>query len=268
MDQEFLSDWLIEKIQNGEAILFLGAGGTVGVASPEGRETVNGNQLRDLISDRFLGGKKKDWPLSRVADYAKSQSSMVEVQAFVGELFEPLLPAAFHELIPLFRWHAIVTTYYDLVMERAYGNQKQRLQTLCPVISDGDEFSKKISDPSLLPYLKLHGCVTRINDSGLPLILASEEYAKYKKNRTRLFAHLKEWGREHPIIFCGYEIEDPNIQHILFDLNDLGISRPKYALIKPSIDRLDRNVWMGRRFEVLKLTLDQFLLELDTTTSR
>jgi hypothetical protein len=93
--------------------------------------------------------------------------------------------------------------------------------------------------------------------------LASEEYAKYTKNRKRLFAHLKEWGLEHPIIFCGYEIEDPNIQHILFDLNDLGISRPKYALIKPSIDRLDRDVWMGRRFEVIKLTLENFLIELN-----
>ena len=267
MHDDFLSDWLIEKIQNGEAILFLGAGATIGAASTKGEKAVNGDELRDLISAKFLGGKKKDWPLSRVADYAKSQSSLMEVQSFIKELFEPLLPADFHELIPLFRWHAIFTTNYDLVLERAYENQKKRLQTLCPVISNDDEFSKKISDPLLLPYLKLHGCLTRINDKNLPLILASEEYAKYTKNRKRLFAHLKEWGIEHPIIFCGYEIEDPNIQHILFDLNDLGISRPKYALIKPSIDRLDRDVWMGRRFEVIKLTLETFLIELNKVIS-
>jgi hypothetical protein len=267
MHEDFLSDWLIEKIQNGEAILFLGAGATIGATSTKSRKAVNGNELRDLISDKFLGGKKKDWPLSRVADYAKNQSSLMEVQSFIKELFEPLLPAEFHELIPSFRWHAIITTNYDLVLERAYENQKERLQTLCPVISNDDEFSKKICDPSLLPYLKLHGCITRINDNNLPLILASEEYAKYNKNRQRLFSHLQEWGREHPIIFCGHEIEDPNIQHILFDLNDLGISRPKYALIKPSIDRLDRDVWMGRRFEVIKLTLENFLIELNKIIS-
>ncbi|MDL1985673.1 MAG: hypothetical protein LWX54_16090, partial [Deltaproteobacteria bacterium] len=72
MHEDFLSDWLIEKIQNGEAILFLGAGATIGAASTKSGKAVNGNELRDLISDKFLGGKKKDWPLSRVADYAKS----------------------------------------------------------------------------------------------------------------------------------------------------------------------------------------------------
>ena len=102
----------------------------------------------------------------------------------------------------------------------------------------------------------------------MPLILASEEYAKYETNRKRLFGHLKEWGLEHPIIFCGYQIADPNIQHILFDLADLGISRPLYALVNPSLDELDETVWRGRRFETVKADFETFLNYLDQTIPR
>ena len=90
MQDSFLSDWLIEKIQNGEAILFLGAGATFGATSTEGKKALSGDELRDLLSDRFLGGKKKNWPLSRVADYSKNQSTLNEVQAYIKDLFEPL----------------------------------------------------------------------------------------------------------------------------------------------------------------------------------
>src|SRR5262249_49159477 len=102
-----------------------------------------------------------------------------------------------------------------------------------------------------------------INDPELPLILASEEYAKYEKNRRRLFAHLKEWGHDHPIIFCGYEVADPNIQHFLFDLADKGVSRPVYALVRPSIDDFDEAVWRSRRFETVNATFEEFLEYLD-----
>ncbi|GBE38086.1 hypothetical protein BMS3Bbin08_00688 [bacterium BMS3Bbin08] len=259
-----ISPWLTEKIQNGEVILFLGAGASLGATKPDGNPPT-GLELRDILSDKFLGGAKKDWPLNRVADYAKTQSSLVEVQNTIKENFENLKPANFHKLTPKFRWFAIFTTNYDLVLESAYDHTPSRLQKLAPIISDYDDFSKKISDPSLVPYLKLHGCITRINDPNLPLILASEEYAKYEKNRIRLFNHLKEWGREYPIIFCGYDVSDPNIQHILFALDDLGISRPKYALVKPSIDELDKSVWMARRFEVIKSDFEGFLIHLNNT---
>jgi hypothetical protein len=111
---ETLSDWMVEKITRGQSILFLGAGSSKGASGSRGERALRGDELRDRISDKFLGGKKKNRPLSEVADYAKNESSLIDVQRFVGELFEPLQPAAFHSLIATFRWHAIVTTNYDL----------------------------------------------------------------------------------------------------------------------------------------------------------
>ncbi|MEX0827601.1 MAG: SIR2 family protein, partial [Haliea sp.] len=173
-----LTPWLLKAIQNGEAIMFLGAGSTIGARRQDGKSPSNASQLRDLLSDTFLGGKRKEWPLDRVADYAKNISNLGAVQSFIREQFEDLKPAPFHYLIPKFRWFAIVTTNYDLVLERTYEKAAHKLQNLAPIIRDGDNFSQKLIDPNLVPYLKLHGCISVVNDPSLPLILASEEYAK------------------------------------------------------------------------------------------
>ena len=113
-----LSSWLLQAIQNGDAILFLGAGASMGAICPDGRSPLSGSDLGNALADTFLGGKRKDWPLDRVADYAKSLSSSNEVQSFIKEQFEDLQPADFHLLIPRFRWFAIITTNYDLIIYR------------------------------------------------------------------------------------------------------------------------------------------------------
>jgi len=260
---ELLTPALLQTIQRGDAILFLGAGASIGALGSKGEKPPSGDRLRDLLSDKFLGGALKDKPLSQVAEFAKNEADLTAVQEEIKKIFSPLQPAAFHELIPLFRWFAIVTTNFDLVMERAYDRCKERQQTLAPIFRDGDPFTDRLRDPGQVLYLKLHGCITHVNDEHLPLILASEEYAKHRKTRERLFRHFQDWGRERPIIFCGYDIADPNIQQILFDLADMGMRRPSYAVVNPGFTGIVGRYWAGKRFVVSTLTFEHFLKELD-----
>lgn len=262
-DSEFLTPSLLEKIQNGDCILFLGAGASIGSAGPQGEKPMSGLALRDRLSDRFLGGKHKDKTLVRVADLAKHQNSLPDVQEYIHSLFHPLVPSSFHKLIPTFRWHAIVTTNYDLIVERAYELVENRKQQLRPIIRDGDNFSNVLKDSNALPFLKLHGCVKTINDENLPLILASEEYAKHQKNRKRLFSHFADWARERPVIFVGYDIADPNIQQILFDLTDMGIHRQTYVIVDPGLDPMLSSYWSSYRFIPVPLTFESFLNRLN-----
>ncbi len=265
--REVLSPWLLEKLQNGDCILFLGAGATIGSIGSKGEKPLSGIALRDLLCDKFLGGKHKDTTLPRVAEFAKYESSLPDVQDCIRTAFHPLQPASFHRLIPLFRWFSIVTTNYDLVVERAYDAVARRQQQLRPIIRDGDNFSAVLKDQNSLPYLKLHGCINTINDEGLPLILGSEEYAKHKRNRTRLFAHFADWARERPVIFVGYDISDPNILQILFDLTDMGIQRPTYAVIDPALDEIACRYWGAHKFVTAAITFEQFLLRINDLIS-
>ncbi len=265
---DVLTPHLVEAIQRGDAILFLGAGASIGAKSDSGGTSPSTDKLRDMISDRFLGGQLKSKSLSQVAEYAKNEASLTEVQLAVRDIFMPLQPVDFHLLIPLFRWYAIVGTNFDLILERAYEQCKDRQQTLAPILQDGDRFTDIQRDPTRVPYLKLHGCITHVSDPNLPLILASEEYAKHRKNRERLFRHFQDWARERPVIFCGYQIEDSNIQQILFDLTDLGMRRPNYGLVDPGLDPIAARYWAGKRFTVYPKTFKEFLHVLDATIPR
>jgi len=265
---QLLNPWLLEKLQSGECILFLGAGAAYGSKGLKGEKPVNGLQLRDLISDRFLGGRHKDKPLPRVAEFAKYESSLPDVQTYIRDLFHPLNPAPFHKLIPTFRWHAIVTTNYDLIIERAYDEVGERQQQLRPIIRDGDNFASVLKDQNALPYLKLHGCINTINDENLPLILGSEEYAKHQRNRKRLFSHFADWARERPVIFVGYDISDANIQQILFDLTDIGVQRPAYAVVDPGLDDIACRYWTAHRFVPAATTMENFLQSVDLAIPR
>ena len=128
MTMRILTPWLLDQIRDGSAILFLGSGATYGATGPNDEKPLNGNELRDKLSDKFLGGNLKDRQLSEVAEYAKNESSLHDVQKFIYQLFEPLVPATHHLLIPSFRWQAIVTTNYDFLIERAYQALPTRLQ--------------------------------------------------------------------------------------------------------------------------------------------
>jgi hypothetical protein len=264
MDNELnLPPRILEKIRNGEAILFLGAGASVGATGPSGEVPPTGNDLRDLLADSFLGGKFKNRKLPRVAELAEDASSLYEVQAEVANRLKFLEPAPFHERIADFRWHAVVTTNYDDIIEKAYARNSNPQQRPERILRTGDGMSKPLRDPGTVPLLKIHGCISVISDSNLPLILSSEQLIKYSRNRESLFNHLREWGREHPIIFVGYDIDDPNIQTILFDIGDQSIHRPRYALVNKDLEPEEISYWDTRRVTAIRADFETFLSTLD-----
>lgn len=259
-----ISETFLNSIKSGNAVLFLGAGASFGAKYQVGNAYISGDKLKLKLCEKYLGGELKSHSLVKVAECAKHEVGIFSVQEFIKEIFEPAKPAEFHKLISCFRWKAIFTTNYDLIIERAYEANSNSLQKLVRVTHDDDKLQEHLSDINSLPYFKLHGCISDVRNSEVPLILTSEEYAKHKNNRSRLFAHLKEMGREFPIIFCGYDISDPNIHQILFDLTDLGISRPKYMIVNPGLTTYEMRMWSGYRMDSFKNTFEEFMNAIDS----
>lgn len=254
---------LLDQIKEGKAILFLGAGASYGCKSADGtKSALTGPQLGKKLADRFLGGKRAEETLAKIADFATTESSLLDVQLFVRGLFESIEPQPFHSIITQFKWKAIVTTNYDRVIEKAYEQSATRLQDPLVVLHDGDMRAYEDS-VNAVPIVKMHGCISRASDTGTPLVLANEQYAKYRHGRARLVTAFQEWAKDHPVIFCGYNLADPHIVQLLFSIEDGAQDRPTYTSIDPKYDSMDQRYWSRFRTNAITATFEQFLEHID-----
>lgn len=257
---------LIDAIKEQRAVLFLGAGSSMNAKHPRGDQIPQGDQLRNLICDKFLGGNLKEKPLNAVAAIAASEAGLAAFQTYIRDLLIPFEPADFHLLIPQFRWRAIATTNFDLIVEKAYSNAPTKLQNLVKTVKDGDSFDTRFNreiDP--VGFYKLHGCIESYMDSEIPLIIGNEQFASYESNRRRFYNRFRDLGFEHPVIFAGYSISDPHIQTMLFDLTNSSVSRPPFYLISPQISDVEVRYWAGHKVVAVDATFEEFLRTIDQT---
>jgi hypothetical protein len=259
---------LITAVQEQRAILFLGAGAAIGADHPKGQPVPLGDQLRDRISDQFFAGQLKNRPLTAVAAMAASEVGLIHFQKFIRDIFVEFGPADFHLLLPSFRWRAIVTTNFDLIIERTYERSRGSIQNIVKSWKDGDLFDNRMqqtSDP--VGFYKLHGCIDHYTDETIPLILGQEQYASYSENRMRFYDRLRDLAYDNPLIFCGYSISDPHIQQFLFDMTDRKIKRPMYFYVAPGISDIEVRSWASNQVTCVVASFSDFIGELDRKIS-
>ena len=254
---------LIDKVQKGKAILFLGSGALVGANLP-GKGIPLGNDLRDILDSEFLDSEFSNENLAHVADLSIAATSIFELQDFVKDYFADLEPADFHLQIPNFHWKAIFTTNYDRLVEVCYEKNEDKLQKCHLILSNNDNFDEARSTNDIVPYIKLHGCVTRTHDEDLPLILTVDQYNdSMLKHRKRLFSNLYELAYEYAIIFVGHSLQDPNIRKVLKDLQREVPSGQRHYLLKPGAKQPEIDLWGGRKISVLDVTFENFINSLN-----
>jgi hypothetical protein len=117
MQESKIPKALLDKIKEGKVILFLGAGAAFDSKHPKNEKPPTGNQLANLISEKFLGPNYVDRDLQYVSELAISETDLFTVQKFVSDIFKQFKPGEHHLRIPLYKWHSIYTNNYDLLIE-------------------------------------------------------------------------------------------------------------------------------------------------------
>lgn len=250
---------LLDSIFDGNVILFLGSGASYGAGHPNNARIPQGQELSDLIASEYLDDSYRGNPLQVVSELAISERNLFEVQSFIAELFDKYTPAQHHRLIPTFVWHSIVTTNYDLIVERAYNECKDRAQELAVCKRNGEKMAAKFSSKRNVLYMKLHGCITDIGDEKLPLILTPDQYLTHKEGRSRLFERLKEHAYEYPILFIGTSLTDPDIRAILWELTEQIETRPRSFMVGPKIQGAELRFWETKKITSICSTFEAFL---------
>lgn len=115
-----------------------------------------------------------------------------------------------------------------------------------------------------MPYFKLHGCISSINDKNLPLILSSEQYLSHKINRERLFEKFRTLANDYTFLFIGYSNQDHNIRAILQELESLKDGRPRSYMVSPEFDDIETQYWAERKISCLSMGYSEFITQLSS----
>jgi hypothetical protein len=257
---------LIENVKAKNIVLFLGSGFAYSALHPLNSKPPLGNELSKMLSENFLGGSYNSEPLNFVSEMAISENSLFKVQSFIADVFEPFSPSDNQFLYTTFPWKAIFTTNYDLILEKAYQKNKTPLQELSKVFRNTPEY-QIFKSPKAVPYYKLHGCISYINDVDVPLILTTDQYINHKKNRERLFSKLFELAMDYSILFIGYSNQDQNIRTILKEIESLHDGRPRSYMVSPNFRDDEIRFWESKKITALKMGHEDFIKQLDNEIS-
>lgn len=256
--------YLIQQVTEGKVVLLLGSGASCDATDCNGKRPPMGKELTQMLSTKFLGGKFSDHSLDEVSELAINESDLFAVQDYIREIFEPFEPTEAHQLMTAFRWEGLATTNYDRLIELAYKNN-DALQVPQPLISDRDRIADLMRNPNSVKLIKLHGCITRINNPDCQMILTVDQYSQYYQGRKCLFDQLYDWARERSIVFIGHSLKDPDIRFLLQKLiTEVGDFRPKYYMVSPNPDPIQVRFWERKRVTCIDATFYNFMKSLDS----
>ena len=249
---------LVDLIRNKNVVLFLGSGFAYNAIHPENKQAPLGAELSNSIANKFLGNEYLNQPLTYVSDLSISSTNLFEVQRFLYDTFEPFSPNDKQKLYSEFSWKAIFTTNYDFLVEKSYNGNNKSAQDLSAVYRNTRE-QDIFKTSNTVPYYKLHGCISYINDKDLPLILSSEQYITHMTNRERLFSKFRELGKDFTFLFIGYSNQDWNIRSILKELENLKDGRPRSYMVSPNFTEVEENYWNERKITPIKMGYETFI---------
>jgi SIR2-like domain len=262
MPDEPLDAGLLDAVTTGRAVLFLGAGASFGAKSVQGQSIPLSSELKRLLATKFLGPGFEDTDFKTIYDFAASKTSVREVPLFLYNTLSPFQPAQFHQLLCQFVWAGLLTTNYDLVVERAYAASATPLQELVTIRHDSEAQSIPQGEGKLL-YVKLHGCITDYQIVEPPLIASTEQIIHHKQGRAGQFAQFLEWSRTKTIIFVGYAMGDTNLRTLFDEIIREGDNRPRHFIIRPNFPSIETQYWSDRRVKTCSMPFQLFLDSLD-----
>lgn len=230
-----LSSGLLDAVREQRAVLFLGSGASLGAKDPNERTMPGSTQLARAMSERFLSGKYAKHDLMRVAELAASQGGRSAFNQWLHDFFTAFEPTDAHRKLPEFRWKAIATTNYDLLVEKAYGAAADSGQSLVIRYKDDQPFGPMLDEHQYpVPFLKLHGCARYALDEQAPLVLTPTSYNNHEVNRRRLYGQIEELSAAYPVIYCGHSLSDLHIRR-LSEEGDRS-ARPFHYLVSPDLE--------------------------------
>jgi len=251
---------LIQQIQGGSCVLFLGAGASISSGGP------TAEQLADELAQHFFDDKSKRFTLGQVCEYVESNVGREDLEDYLASRLGSLSPQGALLDIPKYQWHTIFTVNFDTLLEKAYEATAGSVQKPYMLFSSKDNVSNVPS--GFVPIYKLHGCLSRCRTEEGRLTLTSDDYAHAAQIRNRLFNRLADSLADSTVLYVGFGRNDQDFRTILQNLKQAFThpedQRRTYALF-PGCQEIDRRRWEREKVTLIDSDCDQFFQQLNET---
>ena len=247
---------LFEFVRKEEAILWAGAGMSLYAGFPSGNDLKK--RLIDSLNTKEQAVINHELPLPSLAEeiYRLKGGNKNFLISKLKEIFintEPKSILTHIQLAQIPHVKTIITTNYDELFEKAYGNNCQKI------------FSSKD-----IPYLnkdkthvfKIHGDLIDPDS----IILTNSDYNNFFKANSEndvLWKVVSERLASNNVIFLGYNLEDPNVS-VLFDKisDELGDNRKECFFVAPSLSKPKINYLIQKNIHYIDSTGEELISKL------
>lgn len=243
-------DRLINSIRNNEVILWAGAGFSLYAGMPSVDKIKSSILERcDESESEYL---KKISSLSEIANefIQMRNGSRNELNTILMDLIdkEPDSISLHKFLSEIPQIDKIVTTNYDHLFEKAYGND------IFPIISNANipYASRKRVD-----LYKIHGDI-KVPDS---LLISSDDYTDFfNREHDPIWTKIKSLIAEKSVLFIGYSIADQNIDYLINNvIKSIGKNQKECFLIAPGIPKHKLAALKNKKIEYIDMTGEEFI---------
>lgn len=219
---------LVDALARSECILFLGAGFTKNATSASGAAPVTWTELLTKLLDEIspkrpngrrtalatsIAGQIKNGDLLWAAQALESEFAnagrLTDFRNLIAQIVDGPPPAHFqpgqpHQALIALDARTLVTTNYDKVLERLFGDGYTYLSYKNDNIAESIRTGRSV-------MLKLHGTV----DDPQGLILTRLDFARLRQVGAPALNLLEALTLTRTVLFLGYGLDDPDLHLIL-----------------------------------------------------
>lgn len=227
----------IEKLLDGQAILFAGAGFSYGAYNSKGDIPSAKKLKNNLLADMGIN-ENSDYSLEIIADFYKKQKSASELVKKLREQYNIIDVAEYHKKIMGLPWKRVYTTNYDQVIEKASKSNECEYNRDAVILSD--DF-KNTSKKSICVHI--NGYIERLNEDKLnnEFKLTDKSYSCDTLADNPWFQFMvNDFEAAAVIIIIGYSMQfDIDIKRLL---SAPQISQKVVFIDSPEIDEISRGL--------------------------
>jgi NAD-dependent SIR2 family protein deacetylase len=243
---------LVDAVRNRQAVLFAGAGISVGVLG------ISGGSLRDAIGAEIAKDYPDyDWSARSFEDVCDEYVAINDRTRLVDQLAARIptsvAPSDAHRAaVKAFGY--VITTNWDLLFEDA----ARAIGVRYHVVSSEDDVPAFHLDQHNL--LKIHGSVDHITS----LIATTDDYESYADEHSGVLNCVSELLSGKTVLFVGYGLRDEHVRRVLSTIRRRRGNLARRAYAVGFYDDVRRKLLASRGIDAINAKANDFLSELVT----